>query len=152
MNKSKENFLKFLAWMRNGTAFCTTWFLILMLVYNSIYDIPAVSTGTLIKLIILCTLGVFLFNLFFTCLFIKKWSFTKRLTGFMIAISIYECFCFYSLGIFQTSGTLMEWIIFIGTVLALYFCSIAIYQRYSKKQGELFTKSLHAYQETRKHS
>ena len=39
MYKYKEDFIKFLVWMRNGTAFCTIWFLILMLVYNSIYNI-----------------------------------------------------------------------------------------------------------------
>ena len=127
MYKRKEDILKFLIWMRNGTAFCTTWFLILMLIYNSIYDIPAISTNTLIKLILLSMGGVFLFNLFFTCLFIKKWRFIKRLTGFMIVVSLYECFCFYSLEIFRSSGTIIEWIIFVGIVLALYFSCIAIY-------------------------
>ena len=52
MYKYKEDFIKFLVWMRNGTAFCTIWFLILMLVYNSIYNIPTISTNILIKLIL----------------------------------------------------------------------------------------------------
>lgn len=150
MSKRKTELLKFLVWMRNGTAFCTTWFLILILVFNSMFDIPSVSTNKLINLILLSMGGVFLFNLFFTCLFIKSWSFTKRLTGFMIGISIYECFCFYSLGIFQKSGSILEWIIFIGIVLVLYFCCIAMYQQYSKKQGELYTRSLQVYQEKRR--
>ena len=150
MHKYKEEFLKFLVWMRNGTAFCTTWFLILMLVYNSIYNIPSISTNILIKLILLSFAGVFLFNLFFTCLFIKKWSFVKRLSGFMIVISLYECLCFYSLDFFQSAGTVIGWIIFVGIVLILYFCCIAIYQQYSKKQGEIYTKSLQTYQQKRR--
>ena len=150
MYKYKEDFIKFLVWMRNGTAFCTIWFLILMLVYNSIYNIPTISTNILIKLILLSFGGVFLFNVFFTCLFIKKWSFIKRLTGFMIVISLYECFCFYSLEFFQSHGTIIQWIIFAGIVLALYFCCIVIYQQYSKKQGEIYTKSLQAYQQKRR--
>ncbi len=150
MHKYKEEFLKFLVWMRNGTAFCTTWFLILMLVYNSIYNIPSIPTNLLIKLIFLSIGGVFLFNLFFTCLFIKKWSFIKRLSGFMIVISLYECLCFYSLEFFQSAGTVIGWIIFVGIVLILYFCCIAIYQQYSKKQGEIYTKSLQAYQQKRR--
>lgn len=150
MYKYKEDFLKFLVWMRNGTAFCTTWFLILMLVYNSFFNIPAISTNILIKLILLSFGGVFLFNLFFTCLFIKKWSFIKRLTGFMIVMSLYECLFFYSLEFFQSSGTIIEWLIFAVIVLALYFCCVAIYQRYSKKQGEIYTKSLKAYQQKRR--
>ena len=150
MHKYKEEFLKFLVWMRNGTAFCTTWFLILMLVYNSIYNISSISTNILIKLILLSFAGVFLFNLFFTCLFIKKWSFIKRLTGFMIVISLYECLCFYSFEFFQSAGTVIGWIIFVGIVLILYFCCIAIYQQYSKKQGEIYTKSLQTYQQKRR--
>lgn len=150
MYKYKEDFLKFLVWMRNGTAFCTTWFLILMLVYNSFFNIPAISTNILIKLILLSFGGVFLFNLFFTCLFIKKWRFIKRLTGFMIVMSLYECLFFYSLEFFRGSGTIIEWIVFTTIVLVLYFCCIAIYQRYSKKQGEIYTKSLKAYQQKRR--
>lgn len=64
MYKYKEDFLKFLVWMRNGTAFCTTWFLILMLVYNSFFNIPAISTNILIKLILLSFGGTFLFIFF----------------------------------------------------------------------------------------
>jgi len=150
MYKCKDDFQKFLVWMRNGTAFCTTWFLILMLLYNSINNIPAISTNILIKLILLSSGGVFLFDFFFTTLFIKRWSFIKRLTGFMILISLYECFCFYSLGYYQHFGSIIEWIIFAGIVLALYFCCIAIYQQYSKKQGEIYTKSLQAYQQKRR--
>ena len=40
--------------------------------------------------------------------------------------------------------------IFIGIILVLYFCCILIYQQYSKKKGEFYTKSLQAYQEKRK--
>ena len=150
MHKQKHELYKFLAWMRNGTAFCTTWFLILILLYNSIYNITSLSTNLLVKLILLSMGGVFLFNLFFTGLFIKKWSFTKRLTGFMLVLSVYECFCFYSLNIFQKTGTVLEWIIFVGIILVLYLCCIAIYHQYSKKQGEIYTKSLQAYQEKRR--
>lgn len=149
MHKQKEELIKFGAWMRNGTAFCTTWFLILMLIYNTIYNIPTVSTNILIKLVLLSIGGVFLFNLFFTGLFIKKWSFVKRLTGFILTISIYECFGFYQLTLFKSRGTVIEWLTFVGIVLFLYFCCIVIYQRYSNKQGELYTKSLEAYQQKR---
>lgn len=150
MYKYKEEVLKFLVWMRNGTAFCTTWFLIIMLVYNSVYNIPVISTNTLIKLILLSGGGVFYLIFFFTCLFIKRWSFIKRLTGFMLVISLYECLCFYSLEFFQSSGNVIEWIIFVGIVLILYFCCIAIYQQYSKRQGEIYTQSLQAYQQKRR--
>lgn len=149
MHKRKEDLSKFWVWMRNGTAFGTTWLLILILIYSFIHNIPAISTNVLMKLILWIIGGVFLFNTFFTCLFIKKWNFIKRLTGFMLAISLYECFGFYLLGFIERSGTVSEWLIFVGIVLALYFCSIAIYQPYSKKKGEIYTKSLHEYQQKR---
>lgn len=150
MCKSKEELQKFLVWMRNGTAFCTTWFLILMLAFSSIFHVTAISTNILIRMVLLSLGGVFLFNVFFTGLFIQRWSFIKRLTGFMIVISFYECLCFYSLDFFRSRGTIVEWIIFAGIVLALYFCCIAIYQQYSRKQGEIYTKSLQAYQQKRR--
>lgn len=150
MYKNKKELLKFFVWMRNGTAFCTTWFLILTLIYYSIHNIPAISTNMLIKLILLSLGGVFVFNLFFTNLFIQKWSFIKRLTGFMMVISLYECICFYYLDFFKNKGSIKEWLIFIGIVLLLYFLCIAIYQQYSKKQGEIYTKSLQEYQEKRR--
>lgn len=150
MYKNKKELLKFFVWMRNGTAFCTTWFLILTLIYYSIHNIPAISTNMLIKLILLSLGGVFVFNLFFTNLFIQKWSFIKRLTGFMMVISLYECICFYYLDFFKNKGSIKEWLIFIGIVLLLYFLCIVIYQQYSKKQGEIYTKSLQEYQEKRR--
>ena len=150
MSKNKKELLKFFVWMRNGTAFCTTWFLILTLIYYSIHNIPAISTNMLIKLILLSLGGVFVFNLFFTNLFIQKWSFIKRLTGFMMVISLYECICFYYLDFFKNKGSIKEWLIFIGIVLLLYFLCIVIYQQYSKKQSEIYTKSLQEYQEKRR--
>lgn len=62
--KRKNEFLKFLTWLRNGTTFCITWFLILILIFNTIYDIPSISTNKLIELIFLCMGAVFLFNTF----------------------------------------------------------------------------------------
>ena len=41
MWKKKEELKKFLIWLRNGTSFCFTWFLILLLAYHSCFDIPS---------------------------------------------------------------------------------------------------------------
>jgi len=149
MYKSKEEFHKFLVWLRNGTAFCTTWLLILLAGYNKINRIAAISTDQLIEIILLSFGGVFLFNSFFTRLFIKRWNFMKRLTGFMIVISLYEGICIYWLGYFRSPGTMIGWGIFVGIVLVLYFGCIMIYQHYSRRQGEIYTRSLQAYQNKR---
>lgn len=135
--------------MRNGIAFCTTWFLILVLAYNYICGNQMISTVRLIKMVFLVIGGVFLFNLFFTHLLIRKFSFIKRLTGFMIAISVYESFGFWWLDIFGTDGTKMRWSVFVVIILALYLICIVIYQNYSKRQGEIYTQALQKYQEKR---
>lgn len=149
MKTHKKDIGQFLVWMRNGISFCTTWFLILTLAYNALYDIETISTGSLIKMVLWVTGGVFLFTLLFSDAIIRKWSFISRLTCFMAAISIYECLGFYWLGIWSERGMLIEWLGFIGVIFVLYFVCIGIYQRYSRKQGELYTEALQKYQQQR---
>lgn len=146
---SKRNLTQFLIWMRNGIAFCSTWFLILMLVHNSYYDIQIITTDSLIAMMLFVTGGVFLFSFFFTQLFIKKWSFIRRLTCFLILFCIYECIAFYRTGLFVERGTPIEWMKFTGIVLGLYLICIFIYRSYSKKKGELYTQALQQYQQQR---
>lgn len=149
MRNFKSEVIRFAVWMRNGIAFCTTWFLILILAYNYIFNIQNISTNILIKVVLLVIGGVLIFNLIFTRIFIKKLNFTVRLTGFMCAISLYECLGFYWLGFFKGKGTAVQWLIFIGIILMLYFICAVLYQTYSKKQGEIYTRELRKYQRER---
>jgi len=82
--------------------------------------------------------------------FIKNWTFTKRLTCFMVLLSLYECLNFYWMGFFSGIGTFIQWLVFIGIICVLYFICIAIYQRYSNKQGEIYTQALIKYQQQRR--
>lgn len=150
MWKKKEELKKFLVWLRNGTSFCFTWFLILLLAYHSYFDIPSIPTKRLAQILFFCLGGVTVFNLFFTNILIRRWTFTQRLTGFMVVFSVYECICFYQMKFFQTSGSIWEWTAFAVIILLLYFCCLALYQIYSKKQGQLYTQSLQKYQEKRR--
>lgn len=149
MQNRKDKVIQFGVWMRNGIAFCTTWFLILILAYNHIFNIQTISTKSLTKLVFWIVGGVFIFNLIFTRLIIKKWSFTGRLTCFMSVISLYECLGFYWFGFFEGKGTIVQWGAFIGIIFILYFICIAIYQKYSKRQGEIYTQVLREYQSKR---
>ena len=126
MKNNKNDIIKFFVWMRNGIAFCTTWLLIIWI-------------G-----------GVLIFNILFTKVFIKNWTFTKRLTCFMVLLSLYECLNFYWMGFFSGIGTFIQWLVFIGIICVLYFICIAIYQRYSNKQGEIYTQALIKYQQQRR--
>lgn len=146
MKNSKKDVIQFLTWMRNGIAFCTSWFLILWLLYNRAYGIENVATDGLIKMILFVAGGVFLFCVTFTRVVIKKWKFLSRLTCFMVLISVYECVAFYSMGIWGRSGSAMEWVGFAVVILVLYLVCIGIYKVYSRKQGELYTQALQKYQ------
>ncbi len=149
MKNRKKDIMQFLIWARNGIAFCTTWFLILILAYCHISNKQEIPTSILTKMLLLIIGGVFIFSIFFTRCFIRNWSFIKRLTSFMITVSVYECVGFYWIGIFNGTGTIIQWIAFIGIVCGLYFCCIAIYQRHSQKQGEIYTQALQKYQQER---
>lgn len=146
MKKSRKQFF---TWMRNGTAFCTTWFLIIWLICCHILNYPSISVHSLTKMLLLVLGGVFIFSVLFTQIIIQKWTFTTRLTWFILFISLYESLGFYWIGLFHGKGTLTQWGIFIGIVFFLYLCCIAIYQQYSKKQGELYTQALETYQKKR---
>jgi len=149
MKERKKEMIHFVVQMRNGFAFCTAWFLILVLLVCYIYNQQTISVNSLVKLLVLIVGGVFIFNLLFTRILIRKWSFTRRLTIFMLSISIYECAGFYWLGFFRGKGTFVQWIMFVGIVCGLYFCCIAIYRHYSKRQGEIYTQALKKYQQQR---
>lgn len=150
MGKYKNDVLQFIVWMRNGTAFCTSWFLFLLLVYNYFCGIQTITTNSLIKMMFFVMGGVFMFCVLFTRLFIKKWRFLSRLTGFIILICIYECAVFYWMGIFAENGTSIEWLVFIGIILMSYLLCVGIYRLYSKKKGELYTEALQKYQQQRR--
>lgn len=149
MQSRRNELIRFIIWTRNGIAFGTTWFLILLLVYNCIFHISVIRTNSLIHLFLWIVGGVFIFNSIFTRLFIKKWDFTGRLTCFMSIISIYECLGFYWLGFFKESGTAIQWITSIGIVFVLYIICIIIYQKYRKKRGDIYTRKLQEYQSKR---
>ena len=149
MQNNKKNFLHFMVWMRNGIAYTISWFLILLLIYNKLCNHQAISTDSLIKMVVWTVGAVFIFNLLFTRFMIKKWNFMTRLTIFMVSICLYEVAGFYLLGIFIRKDASFEWLTFIGIVLVLYLICIAIYQKYSKKQGEIYTQALQQYQQKR---
>lgn len=152
MKNNKKNILQFLVWLRNGTAFCTTWFLIIWLIYSHISNHQTISVNGLTKLLLLVFGGVFIFSILFTQLLIRRWSFTKRLTGFMATISIYECAGFYWIGIFSGAGTFLQWIAFLGIVCFLYLLCIAVYQQYSRRLGTIYTQALEKYQIQRRNA
>ena len=146
MEKNKREWLRFLVWLRNGSAFSVTWFLILLLVFANGYGMEAIPVSLLTKLVILSFGGVLMFSLIFTGVLLKKWRFVTRLTCFMLLLAAYEVVGFYWLGIFARGGNAVQWLSFVGIVLVLYLICIVIYHFYSKRRGEIYTEALQKYQ------
>lgn len=149
MQNRKRELIRFGKWTRNGIAFGTTWFLLLIFLHHSVFRIPVIRTDSLIRFFFWIVGGVLIFNLIFTRLLLKNRSFTERLTCFMVAISLYECLGFYRFGLFRGAGTLPQWGIFLGIVFVLYLICMILYQRYRKKRGEIYTRKLREYQSKR---
>lgn len=149
MNTKKE--LKtFLIWLRNGTCFAVTWFLILEIIVMWISGTGTISVVNLTKIIVWTVGGVFIFCVAFTRLIIRKFGFTARLTFFMTAITIYEILFFYNVGFFRDAGYFYQWLLFFAIVLCLYFICLTIYGNYRKKRSELYTLALQKYQQERR--
>lgn len=137
---------KFGIWFRNGSCFCITWLLIIVLACCFILQVDVIRIDFLIKMVVASVGGVFIFCFFFQRFFIKKWSFEQRLTGFIITIGIYECLAFYWSELFRKNGSLLQWILFF-----LYSVSLTIYKFYCKKRGTLYTEALQEYKKKLNH-
>lgn len=149
MNTKKE-LITFFLWLRNGTCFVVTWFLILILIAGRITGADTISMVHLRKILFGAAGGVLIFCLSFTGLFIRKSGFTARLTFFMTAISVYEILFFYNIGFFKDAGHFYQWLLFFTIVLSLYFICIAIYVSIRKKKSKSYTLALQKYQQKRR--
>lgn len=146
MQNHKNNLFHFMLCMRNGIAYAVSLFIILILIYNKICNHQAISTDGLIKMVVWIAGAVFIFNLMFTRYIIKKWNFINRLTIFMVSICLYEGAGFYWLRNFIRKDAALKWLAFIGIVFIIYLACIMIYNKHSKKQGEIYTQALQQYQ------
>jgi len=149
MNTKKE-FKTFFIWLRNGTCFVVTWFLILELIVMWISGTSTISVVNLTKTIVWTVGGVLIFCVAFSRLIIRKLGFTARLTFFMTAITIYEILFFYNIGLFTNAIFYHQWLLFFAIILCLYFICLAIYGSYRRKKSELYTLALQKYQQERR--
>ncbi len=166
MTQFKQSLPQFLTWLRNGFAFCTTWFLILLIAFGVLHDAEAVTMQALVHLLLWCAGGSLLFSLIFTRLVLRNCGFTFRLTlflllaaGYQFLLPIYEPnslrFFFGKQFPMQYSGG-FRWgyfvtanfnaIVFVGIMVVLFVACMVIYHFYSKKKGALYTEALRRYQ------
>jgi len=147
---TKNELKTFFTWLRNGTCFAVTWFLILELIINWISGVDTISTVNLTKTIVWTVGGVLIFCVAFTRLFIRRFGFTARFTIFMFAIMFYEILFFYNIGLFVDASHLHQWLLFFVIILCLYCSCLVIYGSYRKKKCELYNHALQKYQQERR--
>ena len=148
MNLKKE-LRTFFSWLRNGTCFAVTWFLILELIVRWLSGTDTISVVNLTKVIVWTVGGVAIFCVAFTRLIIRKFGFTARLTIFMSVITLYEILFFYNIGLFVNLSNFYHWIIFFTIIIFFYFICFVIYGFYRKQKCELYTHALQKYQQER---
>ncbi len=166
MTQFKQYLPQFLTWLRNGFAFCTTWFLLLLLALGVLHGAETVTMQALVHLLLWCAGGSLLFCLIFTKLLLRSAGFTFRLTLFLLLAAGYQFllpiygpnplrFLFGKQFPMQYGGTQWEYfvganfnaIVFVGIMAVLFLACMVIYHFYSKKKGTLYTEALRRYQE-----
>lgn len=146
----KQELKKFLIWMRNGTSFAVTWFLILLLAGSYGLNISQIAVATLTKMVVLTAGGVILFCICFTKLILVRWSFIKRLSFFILLLSVYQVVGFCWIGFFTNSGSVLQWVIYMVIIIVLYFCCLLIYYARYRKEGKAYAQALREYQKRRR--
>lgn len=146
---TKPELKRFLIWMRNGTCFAVTWFLILLLAGAHGLGVPAIPVTLLVKMVVLVAGGVLLFCISFTKLFLVRWNFFARIGFFIALFSVYQTAGFYWIGFFQDKGTALQWGIYGGIILACYLLCLLTYRLCCRKEREAYTRALREYQNKR---
>lgn len=149
MTLTKSELKRFLIWMRNGTSFAVTWFLILLLAASCGLGVTAIPVALLVKMVVLVVGGAFLFCVSFTKLLLARWNFFARIGFFIALLSVYQIAGFYWVGFFQDSGTALQWGIYGGIILTCYLLCLLIYRLCCRKEREAYTQALREYQKKR---
>lgn len=143
----RDRIKRFLIWMRNGVSMSFTWLTLLLLIIGMVCGIDKIPLLVFVRLLAFVTGGVLLFTLMFSDVVIRKLQFMGRLTGFMLIFSVYEGICFYWFGLFREDGSFIQWFIFAGIIVILYFLCIGIFRIYSRKKEVEYTQALQRYQQ-----
>ena len=131
--------------LRNGIAFTFSWLILLIVIASLFSGTESISVSTIIKVFALCVWGVFSFIISFKFEKVTKRGFIFSLTLFYILFIPVEVLLFYLLGMFKSSGSLIQWIIFGIIVIAAYLLALLIDIFVFRKKEKLYTEKIREY-------
>ena len=131
--------------LRNGIAFTFSWLILLIVIASLFSGTESISVSTIIKVFALCVWGVFSFIISFKFEKVTKRGFIFSLTLFYILFIPVEVLLFYLLGMFKSSGSLIQWIIFGIIVLVAYLAALFIDIFVFRKKEKLYTEKIREY-------
>jgi len=131
--------------LRNGIAFTFSWLILLIVIASLFSRTESISVSTIIKVFALCVWGVFSFIISFKFEKVTKRGFIFSLTLFYILFIPVEVLLFYLLGMFKSSGSLIQWSIFGIIVLVAYLAALFIDIFVFRKKEKLYTEKIREY-------
>jgi len=131
--------------LRNGIAFTFSWLMFIVVIASFILGVDTIAVSYIVKIFALCVWGVFSFIVCFKFEKVTKRGFIFSLTLFYILFIPVEVLLFYLLGMFKSSGSLIQWIIFGAIVIAAYLVALFIDIFVFRKKEKLYTEKIREY-------
>ena len=146
INRIKE----ILVFIRNGIAFAFSWLVICIMAVALINGNEVITVSFLCKTFLLCLWGVIAFTISFKNRQIQKKGFIFELSIFYILFIPIEIVMFYFMGVFDTKGSVISWLIFGGIVIAAYVISVLVDTFIMKRDAVIYTEKMNEYVERQK--
>lgn len=131
--------------LRDGIALTFTWLMFIVVIASFIRGIESISISFILKVLALCIWGVFSFIVSFKFDKVTKRGFIFSLTVFYALFIPVEVVLFYLIGMFKSSGSILQWISFGAIVIAAYLAALFIDIFVFRKKEKLYTEKIREY-------
>ena len=131
--------------LRDGIALTFTWLMFIVVIASFILGADTIAVSYIVKIFALCVWGVFSFIVCFKFEKVTKRGFIFSLTLFYILFIPVEVLLFYLLGLFKSSGSILQWISFGAIVIAAYLAALFIDIFVFRKKEKLYTEKIREY-------
>lgn len=131
--------------LRDGIALTFTWLMFIVVIASFILGADTIAVSYIVKIFALCVWGVFSFIVSFKFDKVTKRGFIFSLTVFYALFIPVEVVLFYLIGMFKSSGSILQWISFGAIVIAAYLAALFIDIFVFRKKEKLYTEKIREY-------